>query len=868
MGLTTWVKHIASGNGAADRWVSHIDSVQRDAIAGWAYDRHNIAAAVTVEAVTASGKSCKTIADRQRDDVKDAGHGTGQYGFLLDLSHLAREDKILVVRFAESQVPISKAPIRFDAQQIDAGDIETVDAAAADQRVGNRIKRGGIVGLVHDNHSAAANSVLAEPSPDYVGYVDNLLAGSVQGWAAYRPDLSRRVSVHVYLDDILVAAGTALEERADVGAAGFGDGLHGFTLPVPKKALICAQTLVLKAVSEDGTEVVCSSLTLREPVTRSEPVLFMDASDLIEFLTHHRELSGIQRVQAGYLLGLGNATIAGTQCRICTRFKRSSFYFDVPYERFAALLKAAGDTSFVSKDGWARYVSSFKKTLTQRANLSEGDTIFTMGAPWALDDHNETIRCAKFFYRAHYMQVFYDLIPISVPEVVAAPLIPHFARAMAAMSIYADHIFSISRYSQDDLTNTLARLERPVPGMSVIPMGGTITDAEGEGVAPIGALEKLGVPGPFVLCVGTLEPRKNHALLFQLWRRLVARHGADKVPRLVLVGRVGWYMEDFMRQLKITGFVEKTVVHLQGVSNAELSVLYDSCLFTIFPSFSEGWGLPITESLARGKVCVCSNVTSMPEAGGTHALYIDPFDTSGAYDLVETLIFDGHRLAHEETKLASFHATSWADASEGLRAQFAEVVPRLAALPKTPPRKPIELGRTYKFYNIEAASPDATSTEVFRNFLDQEDALDLLTGWNWFELDVNCTWGCGSEVALSLVLPEGPEAGFIMYLGLVIPPCYDQVPCEVLLDGVVRGRFKTAGAWSISLVAARSAAREAALTLRFTDKRLPSADGRLLGLGIASVAVFAENDYKGRMEYFEKRAVDSVDSISAPRVFA
>ena len=72
-----------------------------------------------------------------------------------------------------------------------------------------------------------------------------------------------------------------------------------------------------------------------------------------------------------------------------------------------------------------------------------------MGAPWALDDHNETIRCAKLFYRAHYLQVFYDLIPISVPEVVAAPLIPHFARAMAAMSIYADHIYAISRYSKE-----------------------------------------------------------------------------------------------------------------------------------------------------------------------------------------------------------------------------------------------------------------------------------------------------------------------------------------------------------------------------------------------------------------------------------
>ena len=437
---------------------------------------------------------------------------------------------------------------------------------------------------------------------------------------------------------------------------------------------------------------------------------------------------------------------------------------------------------------------------------------------------------------------------------------------MAAMCVYADHIYSISRYSQDDLTGTLTRLGRTAPGTSVIPMGGTITDAELGEAAPPETLASLGVARPFVLCVGTLEPRKNHTLLFQVWRRLVAKHGADKVPRLVLVGRVGWYMEDFMRQLKATGYVEKTVVHLQGITNAELSELYDSCLFTAFPSFSEGWGLPITESLARGKVCVCSNVTSMPEAGGDHALYIDPYDTSGAYDLVDRLIYDGESLRREEAKVASFHPPTWAEASDGLRKQFVELVPRLAGLPASAPRRPIEPGRTYKFFNIEAASPDATSTEVFRNFLDQEDALDLLASWSWFDLDVNCTWACGAKAALSLVLPEASDAGFMVYLGLVIPPAYDDVPCEVLLDGAPVGRFTARGAWNISVAIPGGASREVALTLRFKADRKPSADGRLLGLGIATVAVFAADDYKGRMEHFEKRAVDAIGpAVATPR---
>ena len=138
-------------------------------------------------------------------------------------------------------------------------------------------------------------------------------------------------------------------------------GVHGFELPLPKKALFCAEMLILAIENDDGAaETVVCRHRLRQPLATGTPALYMDASDLIEFLTHHRELSGIQRVQAGYLLGLGDATIAGTECRICTRFKSSSFYFDIPYERFAALLKAAGDLAAVPRTDWGAFRPRFQ----------------------------------------------------------------------------------------------------------------------------------------------------------------------------------------------------------------------------------------------------------------------------------------------------------------------------------------------------------------------------------------------------------------------------------------------------------------------------------------------------------------------------
>lgn len=694
--------------------------------------------------------------------------------------------------------------------------------------------------------SSPSRETTHAPGGVYVGHIDRITNGSIAGWAASRNDPNGSVKIRIYLDAVLSAEGLASGDRPDLIAAGHGNGQHGYELPVPKKALMCASRMTLKIVTNDGLEVVCEDRALRQHTDRKSPIFYMDASDLIEFLTHHRELSGIQRVQAGYLLGLGNTVIAGTEMRICARFKTSSFFYDVPYSKLAELLNQAGDAANISKGAWAGHIATAKAALTTRSEFIAGDTIFTMGAPWALDDHNETIRCAKMHDGVRYIQIFYDLIPISAPEYVAAPLIPHFARAMAAMTIYADHIFSISAYAQSDLTNTLQALDRQVPPISVIPMGGTITDSE-QGAAPIAVMAEAPiVEGDFVLCVGTLEPRKNHMLLLKVWQHLVAKHRAGAVPKLVLVGRIGWYMEEFVRQLEATNFVESTIVHLEGVSNRQLSALYDACLFTIFPSFSEGWGLPITESLARGKICVCSNVTSMSEAGGSFVQYMDPYNTTEALSLCEKLIFDRLYRTQCEDVARGFKPPTWSDASEVLRSQIAEFIASEAKRAPTP-SKPLEMGRAYRFDNIEARSSNASAKQVFHNFLQQEDALDLLVGWSWFGLDPNCTWSCGSDARIKLNIPQG-DGSADAYIGLMIPQALDGGPCEVYFSDRLCGTFRpTPGEMCLS-VPLGDVDGDHHLRLVFTGVRRNQADHRLLGFGLTGVTVCRRTDSVDRLK--------------------
>jgi glycosyltransferase involved in cell wall biosynthesis len=130
----------------------------------------------------------------------------------------------------------------------------------------------------------------------------------------------------------------------------------------------------------------------------------------------------------------------------------------------------------------------------------------------------------------------------------------------------------------------------------------------------------------FVLSVGTLEVRKNHLPLVRLWERLYREMG-EFAPMLVLAGGSGWMIDRLETYLHATGNVYGQVVHIHDASDAELAWLYQHCEFTVYPTLYEGWGLPVGESLWFGKPCICYRHSSLPEVGGSHAIFCELDDT-------------------------------------------------------------------------------------------------------------------------------------------------------------------------------------------------------------------------------------------------
>jgi glycosyltransferase involved in cell wall biosynthesis len=152
-----------------------------------------------------------------------------------------------------------------------------------------------------------------------------------------------------------------------------------------------------------------------------------------------------------------------------------------------------------------------------------------------------------------------------------------------------------------------------------------------------------------------------------VWRRLIARHGPEPVPALIFAGQLGWMVDDLLADLAASGYLGGKIEHRPGLSDEELDEAYRSCLFTVFPSLCEGWGLPIAESLAHGKFCVASNRTSIPEVGGDLIDYFDPSDDDDALAKIERLLFEPCYLAATQARLrAEYRPRTWADCARAL----------------------------------------------------------------------------------------------------------------------------------------------------------------------------------------------------------
>lgn len=411
------------------------------------------------------------------------------------------------------------------------------------------------------------------------------------------------------------------------------------------------ELLALGAV-EEISEVLPSYVP---PDSVSGSTLYFDVSDLIEYATKNRSLSGIQRVVSNLARFSTTAAFekpARVMLVIYDEYVRQLFQVRRPLILSMITHLEESHSDRAALDNTIQAIAASRELV----NPEPGDMIVIAGAFWVFPGYDLIARL-----RAQGVQfgVFiHDLIQIKQPEYVHWEATREFSKALIDALVLADFALTNSEFVAEEVREFLdRRLNFSIP-VKAIPLSTELPQSSSrkQSIAP----EILDIgEDEFVLCVCTIEVRKNHIYLVRLWERLIKEFDGA-VPKLVFVGKWGWDIESFRKYLDKSDSLGNWLFIFNDIPDSSLHYLYRRCLFTVFLSLAEGWGLPVGESLAHGKPCVASNATSIPEVGGTLARYVDPSDLGEGYKLIRELLSDRRALERWTKQVRDeFRPRSW-----------------------------------------------------------------------------------------------------------------------------------------------------------------------------------------------------------------
>ena len=390
--------------------------------------------------------------------------------------------------------------------------------------------------------------------------------------------------------------------------------------------------------------------------------IYIELKDLFVYLSNHTTVTGITRVTLGLLNHVLEDMEPAQAARYCFvhQFGDGEGLLLISRDSMRRVIRAAmgGKPDLPEMVNLIRLIQATSPLF----QLEKGDTYLIPGAFWEFVANPSWIGGMR--QRGVRIGAYiYDLIPITDHQYCMRELTEAFTIAFAETARLLDFALTISAFVAKDVTEYLAAHDIAPLVTVPVPLAHELRfETETGRPKPVAAntpVARTYLDGvPFVLCVCTIEARKNHAYLFTIWRRMI--DAGIAVPDLVFVGRPGWRVDDLMEEIEGSRFLDGRLHILYGLTDDELGDLYDRCLFTAFPSFVEGWGLPVGESLAHGKVCVASSTSSIPEVGGEHVLYVDPHDVGAGYEVISRLIQEPGLIAEKEKRLRdTFVPRTW-----------------------------------------------------------------------------------------------------------------------------------------------------------------------------------------------------------------
>ncbi len=573
-------------------------------------------------------------------------------------------------------------------------------------------------------------------------------------------------------------------------------------------------------------------------------LIVFDASDLLAWFRGNRAPTGIQRVQLSIISRALTNPAEGTATAVAAFDAAGGFWRDISPALFLRLYRLSRLGAETRDPVWVEAVDEAQRQLAEGADFpfAPGACLVNLGTSWWIKDYFLRVRHAQRRFGIRYIPFIHDCIPLLLPEHCSAALVAEFAQWFAGIAAHADGFLANSACTASDATRIL---DRVLPGAG-LPHAVIRLDAKPDAAPDTQALP---IPDdePFVLVVGTIEARKNHLLVFQAWLTMLRKHGPEAVPRLVCVGKPGWLAEPALNLLRASPALAAKVTILHGISDLVLATLYRRALFSIYNSFYEGWGLPVSESLGHGRAVVLPRHSALVEAGTPGGIFFDPQSEPDLIAKVEPLIFSPEaRDAAEATIARDVRLRDWG----AITAELLEAVAGFARADAAPRASlPAPLAERMPLRLLGHTQPDRAMALA--------DALRDGLGWHALE-----DWGCWTlpgRARLRLPLVSPVAEPLRLYLGLQAPP--GTLPVALRLRA-------GEGGWA-SLTLAPGARQTVLLDIpggtgaalvvdieSVTPQALPAkrrGEGkRLVGVGVTAVMLCRRDDLAARIDFLER----------------
>lgn len=542
-----------------------------------------------------------------------------------------------------------------------------------------------------------------------------------------------------------VAAWTALGERRlyignFIGAVHAFD--HAHALQPESAAILLRRAEALATLDPAGRDRdIATAVALGASLPPSPPALaiakpapddqvatiYSDMTDMMAYIAHNTTFSGIQRVVGNILrqVQLRASPNSRNIIPVLPDYHRKIVYaadINLFYELIDTIERGEA-----TREHLDRLLTAIRASL--RTIRPEPGSIFLLaGAFWILDVYDlfRDLRLGG----VHVTVFVHDLIQINYPQFVSPGANQDFRRSFIDMGELGSFFTTNSVFVASEVRRFLAdemeleTLVHPVPlatEMSLVPP---------EPLEDAALLAEFGAAG-YVLCVCTIEIRKNHIYLLRVWQELL-NSNPDIVPTLIFVGKWGWEVEELQEALEMAEYLDGKIKVMSGLSDTTLANLYRNCRFTVYPSFAEGWGLPIGESLAFGRPCIASGVTSMPEVGGDLVRYVDPYDVADGLAAVRAVIENPDDLvAWTDRVRADFATRTWTEFTEHLLGATRAMAAMAKEAPKAFARlRPGELAVLGHTDVVESAASGRTMRTARMSRQEGWSSLDHTGSWS------------------------------------------------------------------------------------------------------------------------------------------